>query len=43
MKSFLKGAPLGLAAAAVTIGIEYALGIEWQASRPGHEHHHDHH
>uniref|UniRef100_A0A336MCG7 NADH dehydrogenase [ubiquinone] 1 beta subcomplex subunit 3 n=2 Tax=Culicoides sonorensis TaxID=179676 RepID=A0A336MCG7_CULSO len=36
---FFRGFPLGLAAFLVTIGIEQALNIPWQASRPGHEHH----
>lgn len=42
-KCVFRGFPYGFAAFLITIGIEKAFDIPWQASRPGHEHHHEHH
>ncbi|XP_063708273.1 NADH dehydrogenase [ubiquinone] 1 beta subcomplex subunit 3 [Culicoides brevitarsis] len=40
---FVRGAPIGIAAFLITLGIEKAFNIPWAGSRPGHEHHHEHH
>lgn len=39
---FFRGFPLGFAAFLATLGVEYAFGIPWMGSRPGHEHHGHH-